>query len=303
MRRAAFLLLFAAGLVLWYFSPAGLYLSAALLAAAVIAAVENLLDKPEEKVTYDELFPRKGHSPVVTFSGTKRLKGRIPVENLLTGSRTAAEADITRERTFTLPAQNDCGTLLIRFVQFYRYDMLGLTRRLVVCSRDTAVTVMPDEADISMLTEPDSGGSELDGARELRDGEPLRRMNYKLTHRFGKPYINIYAPESTGELWLFGDLGQGDRAAAAAEKLCTLAQKLTDSGTPFGLALTFGEGRIEMYERPDTETVLSEVLRCPLYRQAESALPELLRRLPDDAEIIAFTPNDTVRDERLTVVY
>ena len=303
MKRAAFIALIAAGLILWKFSAAGLYLAAAVIAAGVIAAAENLADKGEVSVSCDEHFPQKGHAPVLTFGGRKQLKGRVLCENIVTGERSAFDVKIGRTRSFALPAQADCGGLFIRFVQFSRCDLLGLTRRTVVCHADGYITIMPENTDVSAIFDPSSGEEELDGARELTGGEPLRRLNYKLTHRFGKPYVNIYSPENAGDIWLFGDYGLADGAADAAEKLCALAAFLEERGVPFGLALPCGENDVQLTDRADSESVLQAVLHFPLYScEGHSVLPALMTRLPDDVQVLAFTRNTAFEDDRVTIL-
>ena len=304
MRRVIFLLMFAAGFALWRISPAGLYLSAALLGAAVVAAAENLLDKGEETVTPHRTFIKKGEAPLLTFSGKKRLVGRIPCENIVTGRLTKQDIDLTRSRTCALSMQEDCGGLFIRFVSFYRYDLLGLTRRIVVCSMEQHITVLPDPCgeEIAELVSETRGESELEGAREYLAGDSLRRVNFKLTHRFGKIYINTYTPEKSGRLCLFADIGLGERAAALAELMCGLAAELSARGIAYDLALPEGNG-VKLIENADIGESLTDVLTCPLhYCAGESCLPELLRRSDDDAQIVAFTQNNAVADERLTII-
>ena len=302
MRRLIFALLTAAGLGLWFFvTPAGLYLSAALLAAAMVSAAENLADKPEVRVSYDELFPKKGHAPVLTFGGSKTLRGRVLCENLLTGERCAIDTEIKKDRTLALPAQKDCGRLLIRFVQFSRYDILGLTRRTAVCYAEDVITVMPDKAEVTAVLDRAAGEEELEGAREYTEGEQLRHINFKLTHRFGRLYLNTYAPEKSGAVVLFGDYGLGEDTAAAAEFLCSLAEGLSAAGIAFGLALPEGGDRVKLTKNISPEDAVIQILHTEMYK-GESLLAELLRQAGDGVQIFAATKNRTLSDDRVTYI-
>ena len=305
MKRLIFAAAFMLSVGLCFFTEVGLYIAAALLAAALAAAVENIIDKPEADVHYDKLFYLKGEAPVLTFSGSKRLKGEVVCRNIVTGDITRIMADADKARTMELPAQKKCGGLLINFSGFYRYDLLGLTKRLIVSSSEEHITVLPDgpAAELDDIIEETVGGAELDGAREARPDDRLRRVNLKLTHRFGKPYINTYSPDDRGELWLFADCGLGDRAEILAEQICGIAHLLSARGTAYGLALPEGDNGIRLIENTDSETVQSEVLNFPLYKTAgKSFAGVLLEKLDDDAEIIAFTADTAIRDERITII-
>ena len=305
MRRLIFIAVLAATVVMWKFSSYGIFLTAAAAAAAIAAVIENFTDKPYNKVTYEKLFLQKGGSPVLTFEGRKRLKGEVVCENFVTGEISRTKADIRKDRTLTLPEQKKCGGLLIRYFSFYRYDLLGLTRRLTVCAADNPVTVLPDgpSAELDDIIAENTGGAELDGAREARPDDRLRRVNLKLTHRFGKPYINTYSPEDKGELWLFADCGFGDRADIIAEMITGIAQLLTARGIRYGLAVPDNEGGVTLMADTDCETVQAEILFMPLYNpKAGGVLLRLLDELDDDTQILAFTPNTTANDERLTLI-
>lgn len=305
MRRLIFLLIFGAGLALWRISPAGLYLSAALLGAAILAAAENLLDKREETAVPNSSFIKKGEAPLLILSGKKRLTGRLAAENILTGQRSVHDIDLTRSRTADLGTQEDCGGLFLRFISFYRYDLLGLTRRVVVCSMEEHIAVLPDPCgeELAEMIGESRGESELDGAREYLSGDSLRRVNFKLTHRFGRIYINSYAPESSGRLILFADIGLGGRAAALAELMCGLGAGLNARGISYDLALPDPEGGVRIFENAYMEERLTDVLTCPLAGcEGESRLPELLDLAEENGQIAAFTENNAVTDERLTII-
>lgn len=303
MRRLIFFSVFAAGIVLWRFSAAGLFLSAALLASAVAAVIENLAEKAEVPVTYDKTFLHKGEVPMLAFSGRKRLRGQVVCENIVTQERSFNDVDIGCSRTASLPVQNDCGGLFIRFMCFKRYDLLGLTRRTVVCFSDENITVLPDPADVSAVTDEVGGEAELDGAREYREGEQLKHINLKLTHRFGMPYMNTYSPEKEGDILIFADIGLGDGAAAAAEMICSLGDSLLAQGTAFNLVLPWGEDDVRTIERPDSETLYFEVLHFPMGgNEGESLLEVLLKQADDDVRMIAFTRNTKVQDDRILCI-
>ena len=303
MRRVIFAVLFAAGLLLWRYSPAGLFLSAALLAAAVAAVIENLAENYKVEVRYDRKILQKNEAPLLFFGGKKRLKGQVVCENIVTGERTFTDVDIRKERTAALPAQKDCGGLFIRFMCFRRYDILGLTCRTVVCFSDEYVTVMPSPAEITEILDKTSGEAERDGAREYRPDEPSRHINFKLTHRFGKPYINTFAPENAGDIIIFADLGLGEDAAKAAEMICSLGDSLLAQGTPFDLVFPDGEEDVRTVERPDSETLYHEVLHFPLSGgEGYSLLGTMLKKADEDARIIAFTKNTKVQDDRLLFI-
>jgi hypothetical protein len=212
--------------------------------------------------------------------------------------------DIKGGGRYELPAQDNCGGLLIRFMSFRRSDLLGITKRTAVCYAEESVTVLPDPigAEIYDIAETAVGENEPDGAREARPDEPLRRVNLKLTHRFGKPYLNTYTPERTGDLWLYADYGAGDRAGILAEQICGLGQVLTEQGIDYGLAVPYGEDGFKFIENADSEAVMSEVLRFPMYKQVGDGFLEKLCGRIDDGRIIAFSRKTGFSDERLTVI-
>lgn len=305
MKLLIFAVCFAAALAAGFFSVIGLYIAAGLLAVLVMAAIENLADNYKVKVSYKKFFLAKSEAPTLIFDGKKRLRGEVVCQNMVTGDISRTNTDIRKDRTLTLPPQDKCGTLLIRYFKFYRYDLLGLTKRLAVCYAEDCVTVLPDapSAELEDIITETTGGEERDGAREARPDEPWRRVNLKLTHRFGKPYINTYSPDKKGELWLAADCGHGDRADIIAEKICGIAQILTSKGMGYNLALPDTEGGIRLLKNTDSENVQREVLTMPLYNtNAHSIMGRLTEELDNDAEILAFTANDTVNDERITII-
>ena len=304
MRTLIFAALFAAALIAGFFTVIGLYIAAGLLAVLAMAVIENLAEDYRVKVRYEKLFLHKGEAPAVIFSGKKRLRGTVLCENLVTGERSSNIVDIHGDGRAVLPVQNNCGALLIRFMTFRRSDLLGITKRTAVCFAEECVTVLPDlpDAELYDIAEAAAGEKEPDGAREARPDEPLRRVNLKLTHRFGKPYLNTYMPERSGKLWLFADYGAGDRAGILAEKICGLAQLLSEQGTDYDLALPANEDGFSLFENADSETVMNEVLRFPMYKfEGKSCLEKLCGNI-DDGRIIAFSRNTKVTDERVTVI-
>lgn len=304
MRAVIFWLCFAAALISGFFTVIGLYIAAGLLAVLIAAVTENLAEDYKVKVSYEKLFLHKGEAPAVIFSGKKRLRGTVLCENLVTGERSANVVDIKGGGRYELPAQDNCGGLLIRFMSFRRSDLLGITKRTAVCYAEESITVLPDPigAEIYDIAEAAVGENEPDGAREARPDEPLRRVNLKLTHRFGKPYLNTYTPERTGDLWLYADYGAGDRAGILAEQICGLGQVLTEQGIDYGLAVPYGEDGFKFIENADSEAVMSEVLRFPMYKQVGDGFLEKLCGRIDDGRIIAFSRKTGFSDERLTVI-
>lgn len=304
MRTLIFALCFAAALAAGLFNEIGLYFAAGMLAVLIAAAAENLADKGEVNVSYERVCINKGGSPVLIFAGKKRLRGRVLCENIVTGERTALDVDIRDERRYVLPAQDNCGGLLIRYTSFYRKDIPGITKRSVVCCAEGYVTVMPDPsaAEVYDMLEAAVGENEPDGAREARPDEPLRKVNLKLTHRFGKPYINTYIPERSDKLWLFADYGAGDRAGVLAEAMCGLAQVLSLHGVEYGLVLPYGEDDFRYTENADSETVMYEVLHFPMYKSVGVSFLEKLCSRADEGNIIAFAVNTDINDERITII-
>ena len=304
MRAVIFWLCFAAALISGFFTVIGLYIAAGLLAVLIAAVTENLAEDYKVKVSYEKLFLHKGEAPAVIFSGKKRLRGTVLCENLVTGERSANVVDIKCGGRYELPAQDNCGGLLIRFMSFRRSDLLGITKRTAVCYAEESITVLPDPigAEIYDIAETAVGENEPDGAREARPDEPLRRVNLKLTHRFGKPYLNTYTPERTGDLWLYADYGAGDRAGILAEQICGLGQVLTEQGIDYGLAVPYGEDGFKFIENADSEAVMSEVLRFPMYKQVGDGFLEKLCGRIEDGRIIAFSRKTGFSDERLTVI-
>ena len=304
MRAVIFWLCFAAALISGFFTVIGLYIAAGLLAVLIAAVTENLAEDYKVKVSYEKLFLHKGEAPAVIFSGKKRLRGTVLCENLVTGERSANVVDIKSGGRYELPAQDNCGGLLIRFMSFRRSDLLGITKRTAVCYAEESITVLPDPigAEIYDIAEAAVGENEPDGAREARPDEPLRRVNLKLTHRFGKPYLNTYTPERTGDLWLYADYGAGDRAGILAEQICGLGQVLTEQGIDYGLAVPYGEDGFKLIENADSEAVMSEVLRFPMYKQVGDGFLEKLCGRIDDGRIRAFSRKTGFSDERLTVI-
>jgi hypothetical protein len=189
-------------------------------------------------------------------------------------------------------------------MSFRRSDLIGITKRTAVCYAEESITVLPDPigAEIYDIAEAAAGENEPDGAREARPDEPLRRVNLKLTHRFGKPYLNTYTPERTGDLWLYADYGAGDRAGILAEQICGLGQVLTEQGIDYGLAVPYGEDGFKFIENADSEAVMNEVLRFPMYKQVGDGFLEKLCGRIDDGRIIAFSRKTGFSDERLTVI-
>jgi hypothetical protein len=305
VRLPVFALCFAAALAAGFFTETGLYIAAGLLAALLAAAIENLAEDCRVKVRYEKLFLNKGESPVLIFDGRKRLRGEVVCQNWVTGDISRTDTDIHKDRTLTLSVQDKCGALLIRYFKFYRYDLLGLTKRLAVCCADECVTVLPagPSAELEDIITETTGGEELDGVREARPDDSLRRVNLKLTHRFGKPYINTYSPDRKGELWLAVDCGHGDRADIIAEKICGIAQLMTAKGMSYGLALPDNEGGVKLMDNTDGDSVQSEILCMQLYStNVHSIMDKLTDELDEDAEILAFTANDNVNDERITII-
>ena len=304
MRAVIFWLCFAAALISGFFTVIGLYIAAGLLAVLIAAVTENLAEDYKVKVSYEKLFLHKGEAPAVIFSGKKRLRGTVLCENLVTGERSANVVDIKSGGRYELPTQDNCGGLLIRFMSFRRSDLLGITKRTAVCYAEESITVLPDPigAEIYDIAEAAVGENEPDGAREARPDEPLRRVNLKLTHRFGKPYLNTYTPERTGDLWLYADYGAGDRAGILAEQICGLGQVLTEQGIDYSLAVPYGEDGFKFIENADSEAVMSEVLRFPMYKQVGDGFLEKLCGRIDDGRIIAFSRKTGFSDERLTVI-
>lgn len=304
MKVVIFWLCFAAALISGFFTVIGLYIAAGLLAVLIAAVTENLAEDYKVKVSYEKLFLHKGEAPAAIFSGKKRLRGTVLCENLVTGERSANVVDIKGGGRYELHAQDNCGGLLIRFMSFRRSDLLGITKRTAVCYAEESITVLPDPigAEIYDIAEAAVGENEPDGAREARPDEPLRRVNLKLTHRFGKPYLNTYTPERTGDLWLYADYGAGDRAGILAEQICGLGQVLTEQGIDYGLAVPYGEDGFKFIENADSEAVMSEVLRFPMYKQVGDGFLEKLCGRIDDGRIIAFSRKTGFSDERLTVI-
>ena len=304
MKVVIFWLCFAAALISGFFTVIGLYIAAGLLAVLIAAVTENLAEDYKVKVSYEKLFLHKGEAPAAIFSGKKRLRGTVLCENLVTGERSANVVDIKVGGRYELPVQDNCGGLLIRFMSFRRSDLLGITKRTAVCYAEESITVLPDPigAEIYDIAEAAVGENEPDGAREARPDEPLRRVNLKLTHRFGKPYLNTYTPERTGDLWLYADYGAGDRAGILAEQICGLGQVLTEQGIDYGLAVPYGEDGFKFIENADSEAVMSEVLRFPMYKQVGDGFLEKLCGRIDDGRIIAFSRKTGFSDERLTVI-
>lgn len=304
MKAVIFWLCFVAALISGFFTVIGLYIAAGLLAVLIAAVTENLAEDYKVKVSYEKLFLHKGEAPAVIFSGKKRLRGTVLCENLVTGERSANVVDIKGGGRYELPAQDNCGVLLIRFMSFRRSDLLGITKRTAVCYAEESITVLPDPigAEIYDIAEAAVGENEPDGAREARPDEPLRRVNLKLTHRFGKPYLNTYTPERTGDLWLYADYGAGDRAGILAEQICGLGQVLTEQGIDYGLAVPYGEDGFKFIENADSEAVMNEVLKFPMYKQVGDGFLEKLCGRIDDGRIIAFSRKTGFSDERLTVI-
>ena len=304
MRRAVFAVLLAAAAVLWIFSPVGGYVFCALLGAAIISAAENFIVSYRCLVSIEKTILHKGEAPVLVFSGNKRLRGEVCVENRVTGDIQRINADILKNRELVLPEQEHCGTLLIRFFTFRRYDLLGLTSRTVVCyAEGEPVTVMPDteSSALSELLEDSFGEQEPDGAAEYRPGDQLRHVNFKLTHRFGKIYITRYVPEKGGELWLYVEYGHGENSEKAAEDMCALMTALSAKGISFGAAFMMDE--IQLYPNADRDEMIMELMRYPLYHEQDnSRLAEFLGKIPEDAQVIAFTPEKTAQDDRVTII-
>lgn len=304
MRRIVFLSVLASAVVLWLFTPVGGYIAAALLAAAVLSAAENMLEKDKEAVHFEKVILHKGEAPVCTFSGSKRLRGEVCIQNLLTGDIQRINADIRKNRAIDLPVQEHCGTLLIRFFTFRRFDLLGLTSRTVVCfAEGSPVTVMPDTNGCILSEElaESFGEQEPDGAAEYFPGDQLRHVNFKLTHRFGKIYITRFVPEKGGELWLYVQTGHGSHAEGAAECMCALMTELSARGISFGAAFCMDD--LTMYPDADCDEMIRELMRYPMSHELmEDKLPQLLLKIPEDAQVIAFVREDTVHDERVTVI-
>ena len=64
-----------------------------------------------------------------------------------------------------------------------------------------------------------------------------------------------------------------------------------------------GHRRFELSPNADCDEMIMELMRYPLYHDRDnSRLAEFLGKIPEDAQVIAFTPEKTAQDDRVTII-
>lgn len=119
---------------------------------------------------------------------------------------------------------------------------LALPRPLADATREDIESL----CETSGLEKPRRGsGDELYGSRPYLEGDEARLINWKLTLRAGRPYINEYAEPAGAKVTVRVDASASERAISAA---AAALERCADSGVHYrletcGEETTFGTGR------------------------------------------------------------
>ncbi len=279
MGRAAFVTAAAAAVVLWWFSPMGLYLLLGIIFIGLISIGENLMSERSISARVQRAMINEGEAPQIVFtSGAKKITGRLVCENVLSHQKQRVSFTISgKDSTVRLQAQPSCGGLKFDLEKLRQFDLCGLTSRKISCEITDKCAVMPlGSADDLPLPETPSGELWISGAKEYAEGDELRHVNFKLTHRFSKIYVNTYAPESRGGICLFFDRAYPDTpevCARLARELILTARALAAQGTEFFAAYELGGYICEKVT--DCDAFEAELMYAETYR-GESTAPGFL---------------------------
>ncbi|MBQ8107663.1 MAG: DUF58 domain-containing protein [Ruminococcus sp.] len=246
MRRAAYLILLGAFLLVWIVSPLGLYAALSLILLGVISAAENFLAAGEVSASTVDSIISVGSSPVLGFdTGGKLVRGVVCAENVFTHSVHKQTVRVHHGEKAALDPAVICGGLVFSHEGFVRYDFLGLTRKRVRVSFKGKCAVLPRETALIQLEEIPQGELALSGAKEYVEGDELRHVNFKLTHRFSKIFINTYSPEEKGGACVFFETAYSTDSShcdKAAERACSVIRQLCMENRAFSLAFYTEEG-------------------------------------------------------------
>lgn len=267
----------AAALVIGFFCGAGKALFFILVLLAAAGAGLNFAAKKSIRCELiSEKAVKKGALELsLRIFGRGIIKGVLVSEDIITRERTETEVCFSATVSgveFNVSAYCPHSTRLsLGFEKLRRYDVFGLTS----CRLDDVfigeVSVKPaaeisgtkgPEHDVSEpdVNEPDV--NEPDGSREYAEGDDLRLINHKLTHRFGKPYVRVFSrvrdvhtasvndDQKNGAVTLKASAVQKDEnrflaaayEAAVSALLALLLARLSgaDISYPFCLAVFFG---------------------------------------------------------------
>ncbi|MBR1740091.1 MAG: DUF58 domain-containing protein [Ruminococcus sp.] len=244
-QRLTLLLLTAIGLAVWCFSPAGAYILAGISAAALAAAAENLFCRKTPEIALEKNAAVSGEPITALIScGERELSGRLKVSNLLSGDE--VKMRIRHAGGIPVRAAGECGGIELSFEELKRYDLLGLTYRRVRSSSTARFLLLPAEGE-TQAGERQGGDREISGAREYREGDDLRRINFKLTHRFSELYVNELEENEDEEELRFEHSESGDRAGDAGRmaKLIQRSMELCERGTRHSIVID-GRERCEV---------------------------------------------------------
>lgn len=188
----------AAALVIGFFCGAGKALFFILVLLAAAGAGLNFAAKKSIRC---ELISEKAVKDGVAelslrIFGRGLIKGVLVSEDIITRKRTETEVLISAAASGTEVNVSvycsDNTRLTLGFEKLRRYDAFGLTScRLDDVFIGEASFKPVAETGSENASEPDV--SEPDGSREYADGDDLRLINHKLTHRFGKPYVRVFS--------------------------------------------------------------------------------------------------------------
>lgn len=306
MKRLIFLIALAGSIALAFWWTAGVYIALALVFAAVFSWAENLFSREVPKVSISSPVIEEGGTPVLRVETEKMCRGTILAENSFTHEKTELSFCAEQSGEVPLTGFENCGEIRFSFKKLRRFDICSLTSKRVGCGIEGSCTVMPKAKYGSDIAEDNiaSAERELSGAREYIQGDELRRINFKLTHRFSKIYINTFAPEENGLLCLFFDMTCPDDTTVFAEQLRVFAgasRYLSAQGTDHCAAFMSSEGfRLMRGARSGLDDILAAILRSPTSRGG-STLPAFLNDVhsAELERIVCFSAHDIPMSERV----
>lgn len=309
MKRLIYLAALTLSLVLAFYSPAGAYAALALVLAALISAAENLISREAPHAEPAQAVIEEGSTLRLRFQSKKMYKGTLLAENSFTHESIRIPFTAKQSGEIPLTVIQNCGQLSFRFLKLRRSDICALTSKRVSCTISGECTVMP-KPKLPADSDAESSASaerELSGAREYSQGDELRRINFKLTHRFSKIYINTFSPEDRGLLCLFFDTRCPADTTVFAEQLRVFAgldRCLSSQGTDYCAAFLTGDGCKILYgARSSSGDIIAALARTETSK-GETALNDFLAD-PASAElekIICITAHDIPETERVSIV-
>lgn len=237
---------FAAG----FYAPLCFYFCGGMIIFPTVCGLINLFDKSEIRAKSETVTAKKGETIKIklrVFGNGTAVKGTIICENILTHAKSQSMIYCTAGRSGTEleleMSSKACGEIRIMLTSLRRYDFCRVTyKKMKSCSVGKVIVLPSMNGDIRTeikdrldMGKPwdNSGDTEISGSKEYADGNELKHINHKLTHRFGKLYIKEYSHEKEGKICLFFDRAySGDPEAfdRLTEEICAASEYLTECG-------------------------------------------------------------------------